>query len=49
MFLEKYDAISIGHAGTANGHIEIYLFEVEGKNFILHEPNWFSNFFYCNV
>lgn len=36
MFLEKYKGQSIGHSGTCNGHIEIYLFEVEGKKLLFY-------------
>ena len=31
--LESFENKSIGHVGTSNGPIEIYLFEFEGKNF----------------
>mgnify|MGYP002520586756 CR=1 FL=1 len=36
MFLQKYNGKSIGHSGTANGHIEIYLFEVNGKKLLFY-------------
>lgn len=36
MFLEKYKGQSIGHSGTCNGHVEIYLFEAEGKKLLFY-------------
>ena len=35
-FLERYEGQSIGHSGTCNGHIEIYLFEVNGKKLLFY-------------
>ena len=36
MFLEKYESHPIGHSATANGHIDIYLFEVNGKKLLFY-------------
>lgn len=36
LFLEKYESQSIGHTATANGNIEIYLFELEGKKLLFY-------------
>ena len=36
MFLENFKSQNIGHIRTANGHIEIYLFEFERKKLLVY-------------
>lgn len=36
MFLEKYKSVNVGHAATSNGHIDIYLFEINGKKLLFY-------------
>lgn len=36
MFLQKFESKIIGHSSTANGHIDVYTFEVNGKKLLFY-------------
>ncbi len=36
MFLQRFESKIIGHSSTANGHIDVYLFEVNGKKLLFY-------------